>query len=125
MTAKLYSKSDCGYAFSDLFFSRTERCIEFEKRKIVNINVLSLVLNYLNQMLNVFVETFNKFSYWSQLWFILSGSFFVVLIIALIVVYPHPSNLDHFFLYVFSFANFIYTSFKGRIKYRPIKKKNS
>lgn len=89
MTAKLYSKSDCGYAFSDLFFSRTERCIEFEKRKIVNINVLSLVLNYLNQMLNVFVETFNKFSYWSQLWFILSGSFFVMLIIALIVVKIH------------------------------------
>jgi hypothetical protein len=62
---------NCGYVFSDIFFDRRDRCAEAEKKKIVNINFLSLILNYLNRILECIILNFNKFFYTSKI--VISG----------------------------------------------------
>ena len=50
----------------DLFYSRALRCSEFEKKKVVNINMLSIVLNYLTQILEMCAINFEKLSFTSR-----------------------------------------------------------
>ena len=66
-TASYFSSAHCGYIFWDLFYSRTERCSEMEKKKIVNINLLSLLLNYISQVLELVKKSFNQLDFSSKL----------------------------------------------------------
>ena len=45
-----------------MIYSRTERCAEIEKKKIININILPLLLNYLNQVLEFLTLAINNLS---------------------------------------------------------------
>jgi hypothetical protein len=55
-----YSSAHSGYIFWDIFYSRKDRCSELEENKMVNINILSILLNYISQILDLLVRSYNK-----------------------------------------------------------------
>jgi hypothetical protein len=98
-TAQYYSNAHCGYIFWDLFYSRTDRCSELEKKKIVNINLLSLLLNYISQIIDLIVRIFNKLELSSKFvimcGFLIAFLFLIIIIIAFFIIYfKKPKKLD-------------------------------
>ena len=89
--AAYYEKTDCGYVFADIFFDRRDRCAEAAKKKIVNINFLSLILNYFNQIFECFVMSFNMFSLTSK---IVIGGILSFLVFSVIIFFTVKNYIN-------------------------------
>ena len=86
-------KTNCGYIIWDIFYSRTERCAELEKKTIVNINVLSLLLNYLYQILELLTQSINMLSFTSK---IVILAFSVYLVSCVFIIYALKGYIKEF-----------------------------
>ena len=75
--AKIYQVEECGWAFSDLFSSRAERCANLEKKKHINVCVLSVIIISFKEIMHMIVQLFNGLSYVSQISFIFATAFCV------------------------------------------------
>jgi hypothetical protein len=90
LKAKLLASDCCGFRFSDVFFSKTERCINVAEQTVVESSALYVITNFFvdnaYKTLNIFTKSFNDLSYINQLFVITYFYATIFLLIALIIV---------------------------------------
>jgi len=90
LKAKLLASDCCCFRFSDVFFSKTERCINVAEQTVVESSTLYGITNFIVdhafKTLNIFTKSFNDLSYINQLFVITYFYAKIFLLIGLIIV---------------------------------------
>ena len=87
LESEYYEKMNCGFSLYDIFFSRDERCIILEKKKITNLSVFRALITLFNEIMNASINAYNQVSYLSQLGIIFGSfglCFFIIIFFTLI-----------------------------------------